>query len=138
MDSERMNSEYPGLSTVSVVLKVIGVLVLIIAAILLILGIVMLTDYNRGNEGLYLIALSILSVFLYSVPYFAFAELIKLFVRIEFNTRKDHHSERFNQYDSQSSKPRSASPMKNDVSYEEWKKDNPSKTINDYYAAMRK
>src|SRR5690606_1497101 len=114
MDSERMNSESPGVSIVSVVLQVIVILVLVIAAILLILGIVLLTDYNRSDEGLYLIVISILLVFLYSVPYFAFEELIKLFVRIEFNTRKDHHSERFSQYDSQSNKPRSTSPIKND------------------------
>lgn len=137
MDEERMNKDYPGLTTVSILFKVIGILVFAIAAIVLIWGIVILTDKYRGNEGLYYIGVSLLSM-LFAVPYFATAELIKLIIRIEFNTRKGHFDESVNENNSQPIRPSSFSQMKNDVSYEEWKRENPSKTINDYYAAMRK
>lgn len=87
---------------------------------------------------MYLIISAIVSELVFSIPFFAFAELIKLFVRIEFNTRKDADSELNKSFDLTGHQQKFVDPDKNEISYEDWKKDNPAKTIIDYYASMRK
>jgi len=125
MGNDIINREYPNLSIISYIFKVIGVLIIAMAVIVLIIGVV--------KESFILIISAIVSGFLFSVVYFAFSELVKLFVRIEINTRKESIEERI------ISKERkvTVNNANAEFSYEDWKKENQGKTINDYYAARK-
>ena len=139
MNTDRFKSEYPGLSTISIIFRVIGIVIIVFAVIGLIYGLSLLGEYGDEKKvGIYLIISAIVSGLLFSIPFFAFAELIKLFVRIEFNTRKDTEKELNKGFDLTGHQQKIVDSDKNEMSYEDWKKDNPAKTINDYYASMRK
>ena len=79
--------KYPGLLTISTICKVIGIVIIIFAVIGFFYGIILLIDYEA--IGSIFIISSILGGLLFSIPFFAFGELIKVFIRIEFNTRKE-------------------------------------------------
>lgn len=128
MDTNKIKSDYPSLSTISVIFKVIGFILVIISLIVFMSGISYLSDYGKETVGVYLIISSLFSGLLLSVPFFAFGELIKLLVRIELNTRKDTIQET----DYHNSKM-----TQNNDDYKRWKEDNPDKTLNDYYASKR-
>ena len=135
MDTDRFKNEYPGLSTISIIFKVIGIIIILFAVIALIFGLSLLGEYGYERQvGVYLIISALVSGLLFSIPFFAFAELIKLFIRIEFNTRKDKDDEITNRFDNIEQKQKSSNSDNNEISYEDWKKDNPGKTLNDYYA----
>jgi hypothetical protein len=139
MNIDRFKNEYPGLSTISIIFKVIGIVIILFAVIGLIYGLLLLDGY--GDErlvGVYLIISALVSGLLFSVTFFAFAELIKLLVRIEFNTRKDTVDEINKRFDNIEHQQKSVNSDKNKMSFENWKKDNPTKTLNDYYISMRK
>lgn len=128
MNANKIKTDYPSLSTISIIFKVIGIILVIISLIVFISGFSFLSNYGEETIGVYLILSSLVGGLLLSVPFFAFGELIKLFIRIELNTRKDN----FQESDYKNSK----SEQKNE-DYEKWKMDNPDKTLNDYYASRR-
>ncbi len=138
MYTDRFKNEYPGLSTISIIFKVIGIIIILFAVIALIYGLSLLGEYGDERQlGVYLIISALVSGLLFSIPFFAFAELIKLFVRIEFNTRKEKDDEITKRFDSIGQKQRFSNSDNNEISYEDWKKDNPGKTLNDYYASRK-
>ena len=84
---------YPALSIISIICTIIGAVIILFAVIGLFYGISLVSSGYSSEEtamGVILIFSSLLSGLLFSVPYFAFAELIKVFVRIEFNTRNSN------------------------------------------------
>ena len=88
MSNLKFRNEYPGLLTISTICKIIGIAFIVFAVIGFFSGI---ASHNDGSPmGVVLIFSSLLGGLLFSVPFFAFGELIKVFVRIEFNTRKNH------------------------------------------------
>ena len=139
MNIDRFKKEYPGLSTISIIFMVIGIVIIGFAIIGLIYGLSLLDEYGDERQvGIYLIISALVSGLLFSIPFFAFAELIKLLVRIEFNTRKDTVDDISKRFDNIGHQQNSVASDKNDISFEDWKKDNPTKTLNDYYVSMRK
>ena len=126
--ANKIKTDYPSLSTISIIFKVIGIILVIISLIVFISGFSFFSNYGEETIVVYLILSSLVGGLLLSVPFFAFGELIKLFIRIELNTRKDN----FQESDYKNSK----SEQKNE-DYEKWKMDNPDKTLNDYYASRR-
>lgn len=128
MNANKIKTDYPSLSTISIIFKVIGIILVIISLIVFIYGFSFLSNYGEETIGVYLILSSLVGGLLLSVPFLAFGELIKLFIRIELNTRKDN----FQESDYKNSK----SEQKNE-DYEKWKMNNPDKTLNDYYASRR-
>ena len=88
MNEHKFGNEYPGLAIISGICKVIGFVIVVIAVIGLFYGFSLLGGYDSDVMGIVLIFSSILCGIVFSVPFFAFGELIKVFVRIEFNTRK--------------------------------------------------
>jgi hypothetical protein len=113
--------------------------IILFAIIGLIYGLSLLDEYGDEKQvGIYLIISALVSGLLFSIPFFAFAELIKLFVRIEFNTRKDNIDEISKRFDNIGHKQKSTNADNNEISYEDWKKENPTKTLNDFYATRKK
>jgi len=90
MSNYKFGNEYPVLLTISMICKVIGIVIVIVAVIGIFGGISLLNTSDDALLGVILIVSSLLSGLLFSVPFFAFAELIKVFVRIEFNTRNGY------------------------------------------------
>lgn len=139
MNTDRFKKEYPGLSTISIILRVVGIVIIVFAVIGLIYGLSLLGEYGDEKKvGIYLIISAIVSGLLFSIPFFAFAELIKLFVRIEFNTRKDTDSNVSKKINYGENHQESVTSDKFEISFNDWQKDNPTKGINDYYASMKK
>lgn len=139
MNADRLKTEYPALSTISIIFKVIGVVIVLFAVIALIYGLSLLGEYGHEERlGIYLIISALVSGLLFSIPFFAFSELIKLFVRIEFNTRKDKDDEIIKRFDNIRQKQNSSTTANDKISLEDWKKDNPTKTLNDFYTSRKK
>jgi hypothetical protein len=90
MSNYKFANEYPVLLTISMICKVIGIVIAIFAIIGIFSGISLLNSYDGAQLGGILIVASLLIGLLFSVSFFASSELIKVFVRIEFNTRKGH------------------------------------------------
>ena len=92
MNEHKFGNEYPGLAIISGICKIIGSVIVVIAVIGLFYGFSLLNhDYGEVERmGVILIFSSILCGIVFSVPFFAFGELIKVFVRIELNTRKGY------------------------------------------------
>jgi len=133
MNDDKLKKEYPGLSLISIICKVIGFVVIISAIIGLFKGISLLGGYISEVLGIYFIISSLVGGLLLSVPFFAFAELIKVFVRIEFNTRKNKDDEQNTKLENIIRRKKSENNDNAEISYEDWKMQNPGKTINDYY-----
>ena len=92
MNIDRFKNEYPALSTISIIFKTIGIIIIIFSFIGLIYGISLSSSAYSDTEkmvGVIIILASILIGLLSSLPFFANAELIKIFARIELNTRKE-------------------------------------------------
>ncbi len=139
MNTDRFKNEYPGLSTISIIFKVIGIVTIVSASIGFFYGLSLVYGYGEEKQiGIYLIISSLVSGLLFSIPFFAFAELIKLLVRIEFNTRKDSDNNTSKRIDYLVNQQESVSSDKFEISFDDWKKDNPTKGLNDYYASMKK
>ena len=86
--NSKLGKEYPALSIISIICKVIGAVIVLFAVIGLFYGFSLLNGYDSERTmGVILIVSSLLSGLVFSIPFFAFAELIKVFVKIEFNTR---------------------------------------------------
>ena len=87
-------TRYPSLLRVATILKIVGYLIWGVGAfvILRIIGSVigMARDSSSGFDALYGIGV-LLAVFLCGLTTFAFSELIRLFVDIEANTRREAH-----------------------------------------------
>ena len=133
MNDDQLKKEYPELSIISIICKVVGVVIIIIAVIGLIKGFSLLGSYRNEEFGIYLIFSALLGGLLFSVPFFAIAEMIKLFIRIEFNTRKDNNNEPDKRIENTIQRQSLENNNNTEISYEDWKKQNPGKTINDYY-----
>ena len=117
----------------------IGIIIIGFAIIGLFYGLSLFNGYGEDKQiGIYLIISGLVSGLLLSMPFFAFAELIKLLVRIEFNTRKDSDNNISKRIDYSGNHHESLTSDKFEISFDDWKKDNPTKGINDYYASMKK
>jgi hypothetical protein len=139
MNDNKTNNDYPTLSTISVIFKVIGIVILITAVIGIIYGLTLLNNSEDERKvGIEIIITSILSGLILTLPFFAFGELIRLLIRIEYNTRKNTSDSSVIETDSSRYQQKSGFIDKTDKGYDEWKKDNPTKSINDYYAIKKK
>jgi len=137
MNINRLKNEYPNLSRITMILKILGIIIIVFAIIGFFYGISLLDEYgDEKTFGIYIIITSLISGLLFSIPFLAFAELIQLLVRIEFNTRNESEYETIRTNDNL--KQKNNNPEKPVLSFDEWKKDNPTKSLNDYYAAIRK
>ena len=120
MSNYKFGNEYPVLLTISMICKVIGIAIVFFSIIGFIYGIILLNSDDTNMIGVILIFSTLLSGLLFSVPFFAFAELIKVFVRIEFNTRKGYvvdtkSEELFNEIEAKSEVPKSQINDKKEV-----------------------
>jgi len=90
VENSKLGKEYPALSVISIICKVIGALIVLLAVIGLFFGISLATSgySSETSLGIILIFSSLLCGMVFSLPFFAFSELIKVFIRIEINTRK--------------------------------------------------
>jgi len=131
MDNEKFKYEYPSLATLSLVSKVIGIIIIIVSIIGLIYGLTLLNGFDDEKKlGVYVVISSLISGLIFSLPFLAFAELMKLFARIEWNTRKESTI-----YKSQH---QTGSSESIDNSFEAWKKENPTKSLTDFFSEMSK
>ncbi|MFT5155892.1 MAG: Na+/H+-dicarboxylate symporter [Bacteroidia bacterium] len=138
MSIDRFKQEYPALSTICTLLKVIGIVILAISIMGMIYGVTLLdSDEVEQSIGYTLISYSIVGGLILTILFFAFAELIKLFVRIEFNTRRTTDDEIKKQTDDEQDNSIPSNFKKHGLSFDDWKKENPDQTINDYYASLR-
>jgi hypothetical protein len=134
---ERFYSEYPTLSIIYKIFRIVGVISLVLALIQLVLGLLLIGRYTSLlNVGGIELLISAMSTGLASLVLFAYAEMIKLFIRIEINTRKEDKMVVDQSRDNQNN-PQKENAYIKQKSYEDWKKDKPSGTLNDYYAAMK-
>jgi len=95
MKTHRFKDEYPWLYITTIVLKITAILILVCAIIFITL-MLLKSNSSRLSSSKYLPALYMsVSAFLSASIFFAFAELIKVIVRIELNTRHEtfSHSE---------------------------------------------
>jgi len=136
MDNEKIKAEYPALSRISVIFQVLGIAILVLSAIVIIYGITLLNRDSTESMGLYLIISSIVSALVLSLLFFSFSELIPLFIRMELNSRKTmiENKKETEIY----SKVQQSDINKTNMTFEEWKKINPTKSISDYYIAISK
>jgi len=124
-----MNEDYPALNIITKILKGIAILIIVLAIIGLFLGIKWMNDYSLRESGIYLIIGSVVVGIIGSIPWFAYAELIQLLIRIESNTR--------NMYRSTTEDLHNGISNDTNFSYSEWIKQNPNKSINDYYRTLQ-
>jgi hypothetical protein len=138
MNANNFQKEYSALFTISTILKLIGIILLLAAIVGIIYGIVLVSDYEYEDLGPYVIIGSIVFGLLYPIIFFGSSELIKLFIRIEINTRKDISNDRSNKNINVDFHTQSDNDYNSYKSFDEWKKENPNKSINEYYASMGK
>ena len=138
MKNEKISTEYPALSTIILILNITGIIIVVFSVISIIFVLVQLSNHKiiATQAGFYM-SISLVGGLLISILYFALAELIKLFVKIEFNTRKISSNENHNSIIGRKIRQTKASSNDFVINYDEWKKNNPTKTLNDYYSAMR-
>lgn len=117
MSNTYMKNQYPSLWIFCSIFRTLGVIIIIASIIGVILGLIFAFK-GSITFTLYFIIGSIGIILIFALPFLAFAELIKVFIKIELNTRKDN--------------PVAYS------SYGEWLKDNPSKSLDDYLAMRDK
>jgi len=136
MNPDILKKDYPALSVISSLLSIIGVLIIIISIGGVIFGITLLDGYSTKQAGIIFIIASILCGLPFSLIFIGSSELIKLMVRIEYNTRaKD---QKLIRVESNENPNRTISSDKSNSEYEEWKKLNPGKSINDFYAKKQR
>jgi len=131
MKSYDFKKDYPALSTISSIFSIIGVLVIIISIGGTAFGIILLDGSGTSLDGFIVIGASIIGL-LFSLTFIGFAELIKLLIRIELNTRSNDQNIKNNV--SHKNPLESSSAKESKSEYEEWKKKNPGKSLNDFYA----
>jgi hypothetical protein len=131
MNSNSLTKDYPALSTISTLYLVIGILMIIISLGGVIYGITILDGYATKEAGIIVIITSIIGGFLFSISFIAYSELIKLLIRIEYNTRTNKDKSIVAESNPNNKGTRS---IASNSEYEEWKKKNPGKSINDFYA----
>ncbi len=126
IDSNYSNS---ALLTISKLCKTDGILCLIISIIGIIIGFYLVAD--NETSGFYIVIFSLIFGIIYPLISFASAEIIKLFIQIEKNTRtpelkNNEKNLNTNKYSSEESETSSISKEQN------------LKSINEYYANKRK
>lgn len=122
--------EYPALSLISKLLKYVGTLMILASVVGIIGGIILISDYE-GELGIPILISSIVTALLSPLLFFGYSELIKLFIKIEYNTRNNNDKSIFTESNYITKETRSTG---SNSEYEEWKKKNPGKSINDFYA----
>ena len=132
MNSDILKHNYPALSIISALFTVFGIIILIASIGGIIYGITLLNGYDTKEIGIIIIVACIVGGLLYALLFIGSAELIKVLVRIEFNTRSI--DQRLVGIGSIASSNQSKSSETTNREYEEWKKSNPCKSINDFYA----
>ncbi|MDP8217629.1 MAG: hypothetical protein P9M03_02760 [Candidatus Theseobacter exili] len=124
------NNLKPVIPPISETSKFIGYILVVISLVGLLIGIISLINATKDWEvqvGI-TVLISSISCGLFSVLFFGLSAAIKLLAGIEFNTRKELPELSQNE----------KSTKKNDISFDDWKKENPTKSINEYYAAFKK
>ena len=124
-----MSTSFPTLNLISRLLKGVGILVIIFSMIGLITGISWRVNHIQEDISLFMVIGSIIFGVFGSIQYFAYSELIILLIRIESNTRNTSQQIIENSINTTSTD--------SNVAFSEWLKQNPNKSINDYYTAMR-
>jgi len=124
-----MKADFQALNIITKILRGIGILIIFLSIIGIIIGITWINNYRLEEFSIYLIIGSVIFGIVASVPWFAFAELIVLLIRIELNTR--------NIQPSMVEDPYKKIPEDSNSSYSEWIKQNPTKSINDYYSSLQ-
>ena len=116
-----MKADFQALNIITKILRGIGILIIFLSIIGIIIGITWINNYRLEEFSIYLIIGSVIFGIVASVPWFAFAELIVLLIRIELNTR--------NIQPSMVEDPYKKIPEDSNSSYSEWIKQNPTKSI---------
>jgi hypothetical protein len=124
-----MKADFQAINIITKILRGIGILIIFLSIIGIIIGITWINNYRLEEFSIYLIIGSVIFGIVASVPWFAFAELIVLLIRIELNTR--------NIQPSMVEDPYKKIPEDSNSSYSEWIKQNPTKSINDYYSSLQ-
>ena len=133
MVTENIKVNISWLLFISSTIKFFGIVVLVGSIVLIGFGIHELSPF--GDEGLGKIFLSsgIGGFFMIALPFLAVAELIKVFINIEYNTRKESVQLKI-EMDKTDSK-RASEPK---ITFDEWKKENPTRPIEDFYKELAK
>lgn len=118
--------ENVNLQATTAIIKYLGYALLITAVV------VMFMLISSDDEG-YTYAIAAVSAFITGIVLIAFSELIGVIVKIEINTRKDSMN-----YKDSHDYFENIDVNKNKESFDQWKKANPGKTRNDYYASTRR
>ena len=127
----QIDNEIRFLKSVSALLRNVGYTLLVVSVIVLI---ACLAGNYSIEEKTVLLIVSLAALPISAVFSLAFSGIINILIRIEFNTRGQEEPFLL-------SKKEDKPIFQNRdeaVSFEEWKKDNPAKTRNDYYAMLRK
>jgi hypothetical protein len=122
--------DFSWLSILSLIFKGSAVLLLIVSIILIVLGtkeMVAWGAFEGAGEILFLSGIGVILSF--TLPFFAIAELIKVFIKIEYNTRKESLDSIIEIGSKPASKPKKT--------FDEWKKENPNKPIEDFYKWLK-
>ena len=128
--------EFYALKTIATIFKILGIINIIISVALLLFAL-LVPDYSlfsqfsiiRGGDIFAALIFLLLSL-LPALIFFAFSEIILLFLQIEKNTRKDNNIETtINTTQNNNSNT--------NTDFQEWKKNNPNKTLNEYYQSKR-
>jgi hypothetical protein len=126
--------DFNWLSTLSSIFKGSAVVILIVSIIGIVMGIKELGDWGAfEGVGANLFLSGIAAILMVSLPFFTIAELIKVFIKIQSTKRKEllfSKIETDNTYSKPESKPKKT--------FDEWKKENPTKPIEDFYKELAK
>ena len=152
MYNDNEQDEYPNLKSISSILKLLAVIILIASVVGVIYGIILMNDkeYDTGSmygvikanglgreTGLSLIIESIIMGVTIPLLFYAFAELIHLFIKMELNTRQISRNIYTDTANSEQQLKVNFTGI-DKTAYEEWKKEHPKGTQNDFYATIRK
>ena len=125
------NAEYPTLTTIATIFKIVGIIILILALVGLVYGLSQIGNFFNSNESMFFIIGSILGGVVLSIPFFALAELVKIFIKIELNTRsiviQNHNYQR-----------QIGNKEEDKKKLEQWIKENPDKNINEFFKTLSK
>jgi hypothetical protein len=133
--SENLWKGYPALKNIVFLLKLIGWLLVISFIVLCIAWLIYIIQWSNSPiiHGFIIYGISCL---ISALIFFAYAELIKVFVRIEINTRKDD-SRISTKMDESNQKPKILDNDNAKITYNDWKKDHPDGTLNDFYSRKK-
>lgn len=136
--SENLWKGYPALKNIAFLLKLTRWLLVIGSILICIVWLIFIIQ--SSNDSISFLGIPYI---IYIIPnlisaliFFAGAELIKVFVRIEINTRKDD-SRIGTRTDEPNQKPKTFDNEEVKINYNDWKKDHPNGTLNDFYSRKK-